>query len=70
MSLVEMTDAVLLWIYSFWCDERKSGQVTVPMWSSLDGMMRLVRESWEKVVKGAKAERAGVEAAKAMLGLS
>lgn len=70
MSLVELTDSILLFVYAFWCEDQTTpGRVGVEMWRSLDGMKKVVRTLWEGVVKasgGGKEE----ESAKALLGLS
>lgn len=70
MTLVELTDSILLWVYAFWCEDQVvPGRMDPGVWKSMDEMKRLVRGGWEGLVRSSGKAGEGEEEAKAVLGL-
>lgn len=52
VAALEQTDALLLYVYSFWCDDQAGGggsTCVASNWQSIFGLLRYVRERHEKL---------------------
>lgn len=56
-----MTDAVLLWLYAYWCDEQAEGRVSTKPYKESQALRDYVKVEWEKWVRKGWSEYAGVE---------
>lgn len=63
-----LTDAVLLWLYSYFCNEQAGGRVRSSPYNESAPLREFVRKGWEAEVRRAKEEEAR-EMARAMVGL-
>lgn len=77
-GLLCLTDAVLLWLYSYFCEEQASGRVRSSPYGESVALREFVRKGWEKEMRGEGSERgskadedreARREMARAMVGL-
>ncbi|WVW86420.1 hypothetical protein I302_108466 [Kwoniella bestiolae CBS 10118] len=64
------TDAALLWLYSYFCDEQGGGRVRSTPYNESANLRDFVRRSWESEMRKAPEEETGRrEMAQAMVGL-
>ena len=69
LGLLCYTDAVLLWLYSYWADEQSLGRVRGSPYSQSQALRDFVRASWERYGREqAKSDREK-EMVKGMIGL-
>ncbi|WVQ66737.1 uncharacterized protein L199_004926 [Kwoniella botswanensis] len=69
-GLLSHTDAALLWLYSYFCDEQGGGRVRSTPYNESANLRDFVRRSWESEMRKAPEEETGRrEMAQAMVGL-
>lgn len=51
LGLLSLTDAVLLWLYAYWCDEQAEGRVKMSPYRESQALRDFVRGEWEKWVR-------------------
>lgn len=49
IAIVQQTDAMLLFIFSFWCDDQAAKSCIVQHWQSIFGLISFVKSRAEKV---------------------
>ncbi len=67
-GLLCLTDAILLWLYAYFCDEQAGGRVRSSPYNESAPLREFVRKGWEGEMRRAKDEE-GREMARAMVGL-
>ncbi|WVF67345.1 hypothetical protein IAT40_002099 [Kwoniella sp. CBS 6097] len=69
-GLLCLTDAVLIWLYSYFCDEQAGGRVRISPYTQSAPLRDFVRRGWESEMRKAPEEEEGrKQVAKAMVGL-
>lgn len=51
MGLLSLTDAVLLWLYAYWCDEQADGRVHMTPYRESQALREYVKGEWERWVR-------------------
>lgn len=78
LGLLSLTDSVLLWLYSYWCDEQSESRIRTTPYKESQALRDFVRAEWEKWVRKGyldyslenEEDREGLrERGKAMIGL-
>ncbi|WWC64849.1 uncharacterized protein I303_107463 [Kwoniella dejecticola CBS 10117] len=69
-GLLSLTDAVLLWLYAYFCDEQHMGRVRITPYNESAPLREFVKKAWESEMRKAPEEEEGRrEMAQAMVGL-
>ena len=67
-GLLCLTDAVLLWLYAYFCEEQAGGRIRSSPYNESAPLREFVKKGWEGEMKRAKDEEGRVMA-RAMIGL-
>lgn len=67
LALLEHTDASLMYLYAYWCDDRAAGRVVTANWAGSESLRVYVRGRWEREKEKGEGKRATL--AGGMLGL-
>lgn len=57
-GLLCLTDAALLWLYSYFCEEQASGRVRTTPYNESMELRRFIQARWEHVLRGDMASPA------------
>ena len=67
-GLLCLTDAVLLWLYAYFCEEQAGGRVRGSPYNESAPLREFVRKSWESEIRRAESDETK-EMARGMVGL-